>query len=49
MIMKRVLLISIIFNLCFCATAQNLKITYKMDYSEEQKDLSMIENMLPQK
>ena len=47
--MKRVLLISIIFNLCFCATAQNLKIIYKMDYSAEQKDLSKIENMMVRK
>ena len=47
--MKRVLLISIIFNLCFCATVQNLKIIYKMDYSAEQKDLSKIENMMVRK
>ncbi len=49
MLMKRLLLIAIILNLCFCATAQSLKITYKIDYSEEQKDLSKIENMMVRK
>ncbi|SFB78711.1 GLPGLI family protein [Zunongwangia mangrovi] len=47
--MKRVLLISIILNLCFCANAQSLKITYKIDYPEERKDLSKIENMMVRK